>query len=96
MVLDLNRDCEYNVQKDPIYPCGRWDFFISLLGGTFAVALTYIRGMCRRSPWQMSWKSMAYVADIRDKCRASPCQLIGWGHAGCNFFFFIICFQHCG
>ena len=33
MVLDLNRDREYNVQKDPIYPCGRWDFLFPYLAG---------------------------------------------------------------
>lgn len=75
MILDLNRDREYNVQKDPIYPCGRWDFFISLLGGTFAVALTYIRGICCGSSWHMPQMSVAYVAEVRGICRRYSWQM---------------------
>lgn len=75
MILDLNRDREYNVQKDPIYPCGRWDFFISLLGGTFAVALTYIRGICCGNSWHMPQMSVAYVAEVRGICRRYSWQM---------------------
>ena len=68
MFLDLTRDREYNVQKDPIYPCGRWDFFY----------FPTWRDVCGSSyvySWHMSQMSVANVVEVCGICRGYSWQM---------------------